>query len=340
MKKRVLLAACFALLSWQGRGQDIHFSQFYETSILRNPSLVGIYTEDYKIVGQTRNQWTNVGRGFRTGQLSAEFRFPVGREKVDFISVGFLGYSDKAGAINFKTVGMYPSLNFSKSLEDDHNTYLSLGFTGGHVTRTIDVNRMTFDNQYQNGSFDPLNSSGESTLPDPKLTHWDIGTGISINSSPSDYMSFYAGLGAYHFTKPKRSFYQQKEDVYLHTRWSVNGGVSFFLNDTYSVLVHGNYTRQGPAQEIVAGGVLRWSRTSYSNPRAFAISGGAYYRLNDAIVPIVKIDYKGQAFAFSYDINTSSLRELTKMQGGFEVSLFYAGFFYSGPEDKRSCPRF
>jgi type IX secretion system PorP/SprF family membrane protein len=322
------------------RGQDIHFSQFYETAIVRNPALTGIYTEDYKVTGQFREQWGSVGKGFRTGAFSAEYRFPVSRSTNDFLTMGFLGYSDKAGTINFKTVGLYPSINFNKSMEDAWNSYLSVGFTAGHLTRTIDVTKMTFDNQYQNGSFNSGNGTGEQQLPDPKLNYWDLGAGVSFNSSPSDKASYYIGASAYHFTRPRTSFYQENDDVRLQTRWNGNAGFSWFIDDDYSVLFHGNYVMQGPYRELIAGGLFKWSMTDHRNRKSFALAGGAFYRLHDAIVPVVKVDWKGQSFSFSYDVNISTLRDVTKMRGGFEITVAKAGFIGAGPEDKRLCPRF
>lgn len=338
MKQKLFLLSILLLSLAKAKAQDVHFSQFYETAILRNPSLIGIYSEDFKISGQTRNQWTNIGRGFRTGQLSAEMRLPIGRQGIDFISFGLLGYSDKAGTIAFNTVGIYPAINYNKGLDDDNNTYLSVGFTGGHITRSLDVNRMTFDNQYQNGAYSPINGTGEQQMPNPKLSHWDIGAGVSMNSSPSQNMSYYMGLGAYHFTKPNRSFFDGK-DIPLAVRWSANAGFSWFINDTYSLILHGNYQRQGSYQEVIGGGFLKWSN-SYGNTRGFGIYGGVFYRLKDAVVPTIKIDYKGQSFSFSYDVNTSSFKDVTRMRGGFEVAISYSGFLDAGPEDKRSCPRF
>lgn len=320
--------------------QDIHTSQFYETTIMRNPSLMGIYTEDFKVTGQYRSQWGSIGKGFRTSQFSAEFRFPMGKIVHDYLSVGLLFYSDKAGAINFKTTGFYPAINYNKSLDDNANSYVSAGFTGGYVTRSIDVEKMTFDNQYQQGSYHASNGHGEQQLPDPKLAHWDLGAGVSFNSSPTDKISYYLGVSGYHFTKPRRSFYNMNHAIRLDTRWSANVGISWFLDDTYSVLFHGNYMIQGPYREIIAGGFLRWSRTGYGIKKPFGLYGGVFYRFGDAIIPMVKVDWKGQSFAFSYDVNISTLRTVSQMRGGFEISLFTAGFLSGGIEDKRVCPRF
>jgi hypothetical protein len=37
--------------------QDLHFSQFFETPLLCNPALAGIFTGDYRIQGVYRDQW-------------------------------------------------------------------------------------------------------------------------------------------------------------------------------------------------------------------------------------------------------------------------------------------
>jgi hypothetical protein len=40
--------------------QDIHFSQFFEAPLLRNPSLAGIFTGDLRVQGVYRTQWGSV----------------------------------------------------------------------------------------------------------------------------------------------------------------------------------------------------------------------------------------------------------------------------------------
>ena len=58
MKKsfsNALLVMSLAALPQLAQAQaDIHFSQFYETSILRNPSLTGVFSNDFKIGGYYR----------------------------------------------------------------------------------------------------------------------------------------------------------------------------------------------------------------------------------------------------------------------------------------------
>ncbi|MGZ3910129.1 MAG: type IX secretion system membrane protein PorP/SprF, partial [Flavisolibacter sp.] len=63
MKKRkpfylTLLLGVFTLaMTGTCRGQDIHFSQFFEAPLLRNPSLAGIFTGDIRVQAVYRDQW-------------------------------------------------------------------------------------------------------------------------------------------------------------------------------------------------------------------------------------------------------------------------------------------
>jgi hypothetical protein len=42
------------------QGQDLHFSQFYEFPLLRNPALAGIFNGNFRFTGAYRNQWQSV----------------------------------------------------------------------------------------------------------------------------------------------------------------------------------------------------------------------------------------------------------------------------------------
>lgn len=322
------------------KAQDIHFSQFYETNILRNPGLIGIFTDDYKVVGVYRNQWTSIGKPFTTGVISGEFRLPVGREAVNFISIGILGYNDKAGRAALKTTGIYPAVNYNQSLGDKHNSYLSVGFTGGYVTRSFDVSKLTFDNEYVNGVYLQNSGPGEP-LPESNLQHWDVGAGISYNSGigENNNFNYFLGIAGYHFTQPRRNFYSGV-NINLLMRWNMSVGLHATFNDTWSAELHGNYAVQGTYQEIVAGGTIRYAGTNDRNKQNLAISAGAFYRLNDAIIPTIKIDYKTQSFGLSYDINMSSLKAATNLKGGLEATVSFHGLFNGNYDDKHACPRF
>ena len=55
------LVLCLFILSFCAHGQgDVHSSQFYETSILRNPALTGVFTDNYRVMACGRSQWNSI----------------------------------------------------------------------------------------------------------------------------------------------------------------------------------------------------------------------------------------------------------------------------------------
>ena len=90
--------------------QDIHFSQFFEAPVLRNPSLAGIYTGDTRVQAVYRDQWNSVTDAYRTGSLNADYRMPIGKGD-DFITTGMQLLVDRAGTIGWTSTHVMPALN-------------------------------------------------------------------------------------------------------------------------------------------------------------------------------------------------------------------------------------
>src|SRR5688500_3165931 len=89
--KNILLKKVWVLCSFfichNSVSQDIHFSQFFEAPLLRNPSLAGIFGVDFRVQRVYRNQWNSVTVPYQTASLNAEYKLPVGKGD-DFLSVG------------------------------------------------------------------------------------------------------------------------------------------------------------------------------------------------------------------------------------------------------------
>jgi type IX secretion system PorP/SprF family membrane protein len=341
MKRSLFLLSLMCCYVGIATAQDVHLSQYWESSVLRNPGLTGVFTEDYKAGVVYRSQWNSLGNPFVTMVATGEGRFSVNREVDDYITVSLLFYSDKAGRVALKSTGIYPCINYNKSLADPHNSYLSVGFTGGYVQRSFDPNKMTMDEQYQAGVFDP-NAGISEELPNAKVNYWDLGAGVSFNSGlgEDNNILYYIGLSGYHFTQPRATFSQQGETVNLAGRWNGSFGLNFNLDEVWAVMLQGNLGFQGTYREYMVGGMVRWARMNESGRRDFGVSAGAQLRFGDAIVPVLKLEYKGQAIGFSYDINNSSLRAATNMRGGLEVTAFFTGLRGGYGEGSRSSPLF
>lgn len=321
--------------------QDIHFSQFYENAILRNPALTGIFSGDYKAGVNYRTQWGNLANPFQTAVASVEARKLVNEDAGDFVSFGLTASYDHAGSISFNSLQVYPAINYNKNMEDEHNTYLSLGFAGGYIQRSMDVSKMTLDNQYVNGNFNSANPTGEN-IGYKTISHFDLSAGVSLNSSMGEdnKVNYYLGAAAYHVTRPREAFNGDEYFIRLSTRWTGNAGMNVVLSEHLGFVMHMNYQFQKPYQEFIIGGLASWKNVPVSTIDVpIAIYAGAFIRLNDAIIPTVKLTYKKYDFIISYDVTTSNIRPTSTVTGGWEFSAFTRGVFAKAI-DRTKCPRF
>jgi type IX secretion system PorP/SprF family membrane protein len=347
MKKYVstlALSACYLLPRQQALAQaDIHFSQFYETSVLRNPALTGIFSNDYKVGAYYRSQWSSISHPYTTVLGFGELRLPISRVSEDCLSIGLLFYSDKAGSIDQKITSFYPAINYSKSVNPDHNSYLSAGFTVGYNQYSFDPSKATFNNQFQPGSgYDPLNPTQEN-ITTAKMSLLDFGAGINFNSSigQDNSTTYVVGISGYHLTQPQFS-YNNVPAITMNMRWNVNGAVGFNIGDNVITQLHTNFALQGAYIEQVTGGLISLSQSGGGDRPAYAITGGLFYRWQDAIIPVLKLKYKATAIAASYDVNVSKLKRASKMQGGYEITFSITGDWSdkNGILRKTVCPKF
>src|ERR1044072_3116176 len=111
MKKLITITAALMAMGGTLRAQDIHFSQFYENAILRNPALTGIFTGDYKAGVNYRNQWADISVPFQTVLASLETKVPIKRDQKDYFSFGLTATYDHAGTIDFNSTQLYAAID-------------------------------------------------------------------------------------------------------------------------------------------------------------------------------------------------------------------------------------
>ncbi len=321
-----------SVLCLAGSGQDIHFSQFFEAPLWRNPSLAGIFTGDVRVQAVYRDQWNNITNAYRTGSVNAEYKMPIGKAN-DFITAGKEILYDRAGTIGWTTTHVLPALSYHKSLSNDQNRYLSLGFMGGWVQNRFDPSKMTTNSQYDNGN------PGEN-LMGTQYSYLDGSVGMSYNSNlnynPGN--NYFIGAAYHHFNKPRNSFYQGST-MTLDPKWVFSMGLKLGVGDFAYVTIQGDYSHQGSSSETVAGAMYGLKLGEDPNNPNYTIHAGAFLRWNDALIPVIKLDYHPFSVAFSYDANISKLKPSSYGRGGFEISISYFGF----RKEKGAyllCPRF
>lgn len=341
LNRKVLFTVLLSLLMMNCIGQDIHLSQFFNTPLLRNPALAGIFTGDTRLQAVYRNQWQSIGYPYQTSVLNGEYKFSVGHGD-DFVTMGLSCFYDVAGIMQLKTLQIMPALNFHKSLSEDKNSYLSAGFMAGIVQRQFDGQYLTFDNQYHNGRYDPAASSGER-FTGMRRSFPDFATGLSYNSSIGENTNYYLGASLWHFNKPKANFLSDQR-IQLDPKWQFNAGIRAPLNELIMLQTEANYLKQGYYQETVAGAILFYSLNDLlgndSRISNAELGAGLFMRVNDALIPHLQLAYNHFDIGLSYDINISKLTVASKGRGGYELSLSYRAFTKDKSLQYLRCPRF
>ena len=315
--------------------QDIHFSQFFEAPLLRNPSLAGIFTGDVRVQAIYRDQWNSVTNAYKTGSLNGEYKMPVGKAD-DFLTLGMQILYDKAGTVAWTSAHVLPTVNFHKSLSDEVNRYLSLGFMAGVVQRGLDRSKMT-----TNSSYDGL-GDGEN-LAANNYTYVDGAVGLSFNTQLNDneQNNLYLGVAYHHFNKPKTSFYTSG-NIELQPKVVGSAGIRFGVTPASYLTIMGDYSTQGDYREAIAGALYGLKVGGTLEQPQYTLHGGAFMRLNDAFIPVVKLDYHPFSVSFSYDVNISQLKTSSRGRGGFELGISYIGFTNRDNSviNATLCPRF
>ncbi len=321
--------------------QDIHFSQFFETPLLRNPSLAGLFDGDIRLQGVYRNQWGSVTVPYKTGSFNMEYKQPVGHEN-DFITTGLQLVYDRAGSTNFTTTNILPAINYHKSLSADRNKYLSLGFMGGLVQRRIDRSKITTNNHFDGNGYNPGLPDGE-TFANANYSYLDGSVGMSFNSALGDRESdnYFVGLAYHHFNRPKNSFYSNPL-IELSPKWVASAGARFSINEYTYFTIQADHTVQGGYTETIGGATLSYKLGENLEKPDYVLHFGSYLRWKDALIPVVKLDYNPFSISLSYDVNVSELKTASQGRGGMELSITYAGFFDRDNSSRNAvrCPRF
>ena len=78
---------------------------------------------------------------------------------------------------------------------------------------------------------------------------------------------------------------------------------------------------QGGFKETVGGAMCGLKIGDDAENPAYTLHAGAFLRWNDALIPVIKLDYNPFSVAISYDVNISKLKASSYGRGGIELSV-------------------
>lgn len=334
MMKRVYIFLVVVALSVVSlNAQDIHFSQFYMAPLTQNPAMAGAMNTS-EVYFNYKNQWNNVTSPYKTFALSAMTRLGKPKKDKAHWAIGLNFFSDQSGDGKLTTT----SGDFTLALQIPLNKYnkLGLGLQTGFGQVRINFSEFQWGSQYSGGVYDPNQATGEASATN-QFGYLDFSSGIvwsynktsgAIKTSSNQFNKGSIGFSVFHINQPLYSFVNSGDR--LNLKYVFHGNYLYSFEDTKFAINPGfMYYRQGPAQQLLLGTLVRYNILPESKYTGAFNGGGIYLggfiRAKDAVVLATMFEFSNITLGFSYDINTSPLRTASNGKGGMEFSLRIVG---------------
>lgn len=340
MSKKLILSYCAIALAACGtvRAQSMHFSQYYNAPQLLNPANTALTPEyDYRLGANFRNQWAALPVPYNTLSAFGDLKVGGGTEGKNWLGIGGAIFNDKAGSGDLSLLQM--QLSVAYHLNVSQVSMISLGLSGGYTQRTVNYDKLTFDNQWDGATFNTHLPTGEQ--PGIMKTHfYTVNAGINYAYIPNEAVYVKLGAGVANINQPVESFYNGSNQVGI--RPTLNLDILYRTSENVILNPSVYYTTQKGASELIFGTLSRFNMAKANDRLSSQLVLGAYYRLADAVIGAIGYQYGGLQFMASYDFTASTLAPYNGSYGAMEFSLIYGGNYYRnrGARKMYACPRF
>ncbi len=317
-----LIFILLILCSWKLNAQDAHFSQFYTTPLLVNPGLTGHIEGKYRINVNYKRQWTGITSSgvYNTPALSFDLNLKTKKESRHSFGLGISAINDLSSSDN-KLTNLTIMLSGAGHFNIDKNEkhFISIGLNGGFTNRRFKTQDMLFASQFDGEILNADRSSGE-TFENTSRNNVETRAGLIYALYPSAKTHIKMGLALMHLVKIKENITDDPLVENRPYRFSANAEMYHSINPKIAIQPYVLFMRQAKAMEIAGGANVHFV---FGFDHSFFIGGG--YRVNDAAVATMGVDFKNMRIGLSYDVTTSQLGNVTRGKGDFEISFQYIG---------------
>lgn len=345
MKKILLGVGAALMFTTSALAQDPHFTQYFASPLTLNPALTGLVQCDLRVAANYRTQWGSVSPNpynTITGSFDmAAMKGVLGNG--DAVGIGLLFLNDKSGVGGLSNTNIGLSLAYHKAFGYEKTHTLSLGLQGTLVQKSLDFNKLKFEDQFNYATGGTDYATGEN-IGNADVSYPDFSVGAMYSGRMSENSTMYAGISYYHLTQPVETFLNGNHKI--HSRSSAYLGGSFDLNENIVLYASALYQAQAGASEVLAGAAVGFvlnpgHDAEYAKNTILYL--GSWYRYNDALSPYVGLEWSKMKLGISYDLNMSGFSPATKSNGGYEVTLIFNGCINkreNRPTYHFACPKF
>jgi type IX secretion system PorP/SprF family membrane protein len=335
--KYIVLAACGLMLAASLPAQDLHFSQFFNSPLTTNPANTGFIPDaDFRIGAHYRNQYSSImATPYKTISIYGDAQVFRDRLENGWLGLGGVILRDVAGSGSLTSTKAYASIAYHQML--GNSSLLTAGFNVGWANKRIDQTKLKFPDQFD-GKFFDSNIPTSVFLTNNNVSYFDMQVGMNYAYFPTENIYINAGYSIHHINQPTESFLDASADTTrVPMRHIAFVNAILKVNDNIIINPNAYFTTQAKASELVIGMNGAYNLSGNGEKQ---LLGGLYYRLGDAIVPMIGFELNNVRFTFSYDVTTSSLHNFNGYRGASEFNVMKKGFYGTGSDRQTLCPTF
>ncbi|GAB4093610.1 PorP/SprF family type IX secretion system membrane protein [Flaviaesturariibacter terrae] len=317
--KKLLAISLFTTAALAANAQDAQLSQIFNAPLLLNAAQTGLMDKQWRIAGGYRNTSFSGGtNAFSTGYLSADTRLKFkGVSDNDRLGFGIFGYLDQSSGGALKTNYFGASLAFNKALNPTGATRLGVGVQALYAARSLNTNKLTFEDQFGSGGF--------STVPSRDAArggtdhHLDLNVGLQLTHDAARWGAAVGGA-LRHVNRPQESFWNA--DYHLPMAYTVHGQVYGRTSGGDKVTVQALYNSFGE-QSYLQGGLI-FSKNIHLSTTETTLDLGLLGRDTRTIIPYLGLSYGRTKGAITYDVTTSQSKQAGLNRQSLEIMLAHS----------------
>jgi len=195
----------FTLFSYCAEGQDIHYSQFYNSPMNINPANTGVFNGDQRFIVSFRDQWRSVPVTWTTFSGNYDRKFYQKNKDNGFWSGGLLYNYDRQGDSKLNLNNINISASYTHLLNKQN--VLTGGAMIGYSTRGFDQSSLRWDMQWTDGDYFSNLSSGEN-FDAERVSFLETAIGANYRWQKTSRTKVDVGVGVFHLVPPKPNFAQ------------------------------------------------------------------------------------------------------------------------------------
>jgi len=316
----ILLLVALSCFFFSARGQNYHFSQFYDQPITLNPALTAAYDGLFRASTAYRTQWYSVTVPFQTIGAGIDGAVYRNNRRQELLGIGASFTADKAGDLRYTSLQAIITASYIKYIGRHGKHKIGLGLYGGLLHNALDFSNARWDEQFFNGMYDP-SVAGSEQFAVTRQFFFDIGAGMFWSFTPNKYNTFQIGVSTAHLNRPKEAFGNDFNQLPIKYNVHFLSRIGLTSDLALEPLFYGSW--QGRFQEYTFGSNVEYFQRKNSYTTLFSVGGGLFYRWNDAIVLDVFFNWQNVRLGVSYDLNVSQFVAATHARGGIELTLSY-----------------